>query len=844
MTKHSLYYAVATFALAMAIAPPATAQRASTAPRATPAPAPTPAPARSERGEGDPNRYNEQYYLNNGDYAGAAAARRAAAIATGGYTNFENSVNNDIFPNGARDPSQQVYGGFNRDRPNYFSDEDFNLLTARHTPSGDPPGPPGSRTVSNYEQAETALLQARRAELSANLEIAQSLVTHSIYASPAAQQEAAAQLRRIQENYDNLSTTLALTERYAGRSFPDEATAEQYVRYRTDDIAIMQQSSITAQQQALLNSMSPYTANGRVDVRGDEENAYGSDHVNTQRNEMEAIQRRIDVVDAAGVRNRRTAETSFPIETYQGGNPAGAAAIAAQRFGDTSVLPGSPGARAVQAAVARTAGGNVGAGAAAAAGIRPPTPPTPPGTAGRDTGRAIANAGGNLADDALAASAAAAARAAAATSGRPTAPSPVAEVEDNTPPRPVPTAPDYPVHVRTQAERDAYDRQRAAVAAQAAAARQAALQREYEAESARQADIARREAARLANERARIAAAAQALAASNTRWNAMVRDRFNSAVWDAFAANGGTLTTLQLEAIYADYDPRNTIPPAQSLSSAPNSLSAAGNSLSAAGTAVVSGTDDYNDPAVQSLYEVLYGLTQHRGPFDRGGTDQAGLADAVYRAGSFDVQSDPDGRWGRESGGYLAATLLDDGTFLHNTTVNGVGGLDQLLAQPFNVLLTWGAGAYDLDLHMTGPLGAGVSDRFHIYYNAPGDLTAQPFAALIKDCICTSGSEVILTSALNRGGVYRLSVFNYGDQAAGSANLANMSGATIQIVRGGTAVSQGNGTTIVGGHVLLTTNVPNGQTGNTWIAAEINPSNGRITVPRAIVQNGSDADVH
>ncbi len=170
--------------------------------------------------------------------------------------------------------------------------------------------------------------------------------------------------------------------------------------------------------------------------------------------------------------------------------------------------------------------------------------------------------------------------------------------------------------------------------------------------------------------------------------------------------------------------------------------------------------------------------------------------------------------------------------------VNGdTAALDRLLAQPFNVLLTWGAGAYDLDLHMTGPGGTDATQRFHIYYVAPGSLTGMPFAELIQDCVCSSGSEVILTSQLLQGGVYRISVFNFGDQLATSLNLADQSGATLQIVRGGQAVSQGEGTTIVGGHVLYTGAVPQAQPGNTWIAVEIDPRNGRIRAPGVINSN-------
>ena len=224
------------------------------------------------------------------------------------------------------------------------------------------------------------------------------------------------------------------------------------------------------------------------------------------------------------------------------------------------------------------------------------------------------------------------------------------------------------------------------------------------------------------------------------------------------------------------------------------------------------------------------------------------LAEALYGPLWSDrrylVQSDPTGRFGRFSTPYIAGSLFtDDDRYLAALVANDIGGLNRLLAQPFNVLLTWGAGAFDLDLHLTGPLGATTSDRFHIYYAAQGNLTAQPFAQLIKDCICASGSEVILTSALNQGGVYRILVFNFGDQSAASSNLANASNAIIQIVRGGTAVSQGNGTTIVGGRTLLTVRPPSSTAGNTWVAAEIDPRTGRIATPGTIVQTVGDGNV-
>jgi hypothetical protein len=234
----------------------------------------------------------------------------------------------------------------------------------------------------------------------------------------------------------------------------------------------------------------------------------------------------------------------------------------------------------------------------------------------------------------------------------------------------------------------------------------------------------------------------------------------------------------------------------------------------------------------------------------------AALFGPLWSDRPYQLQADPNGSRGQSMGGPELANLHDtdfdrllrllgsDFAWVRNLLSNDRGGLDRLLAQPFNVLLTWGPDAYDLDLHMTGPLET-ADQRFHIYYAARGQLTAQPFAELIRDCICASGSEVILTSALNQGsGVYRVSVFNFGDQSATSTNLSGQSDAVLQIVRGGVAVPVGNGTTIEGGVTLLTTSVPAAGAGNTWVAAEINPNNGTITAPGVIVQSQGSAGVN
>ncbi len=361
------------------------------------------------------------------------------------------------------------------------------------------------------------------------------------------------------------------------------------------------------------------------------------------------------------------------------------------------------------------------------------------------------------------------------------------------------------------------------------------------------------ELARGLDEQIRLQTAAARQWSQDAEWRRLVEARFDDGAWGAFARGGG-LTVLELEPIYRDYDPLRSVPPARSLSSAGMSLSSAGTSLSSAGTSLSavpwslsSAGLDYRDPAVESLNQVLYGVGQYRrSPFASGGSDidTARAAQMAYNAGSFDVRYNREGRENFASGGRLVGSLFGyEESWLRLLTANGAGGIDTILAQPFNVVLTWGAKSYDLDLHMTGPLGPDTSNRFHIYYEAQGNLADQPFAQLIKDCICASGSEVILTSALNRGGVYRVSVFNYGDPSATSSNLSAMSNARIEIVRGGTAQTVGNGTTIIGGRTIVSVDVPNFGAGNTWVAAELNPANGRITRPGIIKQSPGSAGV-
>ena len=796
----------ASFALVASFSAPTLAQQQGASSGAAPG---TPAPTQQQQQAR--RLLDARRYLNGGDYAGALSAFDMAVRAHRDSGDIANGAQNP--PEHAGVGAVDAFQGYGNDTgllavaylgalaPIYDEARRAGGLLDGQRPAG-PSAPPGSRPVSGVEDAHIAALGSTLAAANQRVSLARSALA---YASTMNDQSYVSEAQDVfiqaQQSATRIRNAIALGEQYRGRAFSSDAEALRYMdtiqsslgEVRSDQMIDGNPDTSYLRLRDLVDHMQPANPLGLpipntpysllrhdLEILTVGERAYneaGNGMSYALSPEGRAEMRRTYGDHVDLVPSQQQRRTWFPVAGEM---------IA----GSIDELP------AGSRANARNAGSTSAASSTTtqAGGTRPPT-----GNPGTNAAR-------------------------------------VAEER----PRPVPTSPDYPTHIRTQAERDAYDRQRAAAGAQADAERQAALQREYEAESARQAEIARREAARLENERFRIRQAADRLAAQNANWNAMVRDRFGQAVWDAFEANGGNLTTLELEAIYAGYNPLNTIPPAQSLSSAPTSLSAAGHSLSAAGTPVRSGTDDYNDPAVQSLYEVLYGLTsRRRGPL--GPTEEEVQ---TANMGDYDLYSDPTGRWGRESGGYLAANLFDhELDYLQRSIVNGRGGLSALLAQPFNVILTWGQGAYDLDLHMTGPTGLGQTDRFHIYYSATGSLTSFPFASLIRDCICNAGSEVILTTTLLGGGVYRVSVFNFGDQAANSNNLSNFSNATIQIVRGGVATAQGNGTTITGGRTILTTNVPVGQFGNTWVAVELDPRSGRITVPRMIRQSEGSANV-
>ncbi len=149
----------------------------------------------------------------------------------------------------------------------------------------------------------------------------------------------------------------------------------------------------------------------------------------------------------------------------------------------------------------------------------------------------------------------------------------------------------------------------------------------------------------------------------------------------------------------------------------------------------------------------------------------------------------------------------------------------------FNILASWGAGAGDLDLHLTGP---SAGSTFHVYYASKGSLTTQPYALLHADDTGSGGSEVITVQQFNQGGLYRASVYNWSNPSTTSTNLSTTSGVSLSVINGGTVASTGGGSKVNGGTVVTSLTPTAGQVGNTWVAVTIDPATGQVTATNQI----------
>jgi hypothetical protein len=157
-----------------------------------------------------------------------------------------------------------------------------------------------------------------------------------------------------------------------------------------------------------------------------------------------------------------------------------------------------------------------------------------------------------------------------------------------------------------------------------------------------------------------------------------------------------------------------------------------------------------------------------------------------------------------------------------------------MLPTPFNIAISWGSGAQDLDLY----LQAGTNTP--IYFGNQGSTTSAAYYHL--DSVVANGGEVITVNSWTAGQTYYAYVKDYTNGVFPNPNpnstvLSSSSGVNMQLFRGGTvsivSIPNGSKASVTGGtQVGQTYTVPSnlqGTAGNQWQVVSINPSTGVIT---------------
>ena len=123
-------------------------------------------------------------------------------------------------------------------------------------------------------------------------------------------------------------------------------------------------------------------------------------------------------------------------------------------------------------------------------------------------------------------------------------------------------------------------------------------------------------------------------------------------------------------------------------------------------------------------------------------------------------------------------------------------------------VLTWGANPDDLDSHLLTPSG------YHLYYNARGSATSDPYATLDVDDTDGYGPETV-TIFQRVSGTYHYYVYNY----SGSPDITTSNAVVRIYTRQGTS---------------QTLDIPTSGTGRYWYVATVDGTSGQVTVVNRI----------
>jgi hypothetical protein len=150
---------------------------------------------------------------------------------------------------------------------------------------------------------------------------------------------------------------------------------------------------------------------------------------------------------------------------------------------------------------------------------------------------------------------------------------------------------------------------------------------------------------------------------------------------------------------------------------------------------------------------------------------------------------------------------------------SGMAFTIQITAAQTSFVLTWGANPRDLDSHLLTPSIGGTT--YHVYYSNKGSSTSPPYARLDVDDTDGYGPETLTIYQLYAG-TYHYYVYRF----AGTGTIAG-SGAQVKIYN-----PQG---------LAYTVTAPSSGTGDYWRVADVNGSNGQITIINQITTTAPSA---
>lgn len=160
------------------------------------------------------------------------------------------------------------------------------------------------------------------------------------------------------------------------------------------------------------------------------------------------------------------------------------------------------------------------------------------------------------------------------------------------------------------------------------------------------------------------------------------------------------------------------------------------------------------------------------------------------------------------------------------------------LEAPADIVLRWGNHPADLDSHLTGPVRANSSERFHIHFENKGSLTGNPNAMLYRDDTSHGAGSTNRPEQtrinVTQPGVYNFYVHDFSNKGSQNSKALSQSGATVTLYSAGNRnLPEGNN---LGKQVGQPIPVPKDKVGTVWHSFELDTRRNTLT-PKDTMSN-------